>query len=208
MKLNPTPHLLLDLPSRYSVYKRVVLLALTLFVAISTLYIWLSSHLSMNTHYFSQADKIGRGLSLQYQVILTEPVAKRDFARIQTILTALVQDPQILSASVFDASGRILAQNPDYLDFVHLHQKNAALTPLTFVGELHSSEKNQQVHLGYLRLVMDAQLANANIDKMEQAFISRTLVVMLLALLSGIVLTRSFYKWRMKSLKIKTAKRL
>ncbi|MCY7296600.1 AhpA/YtjB family protein [Alteromonas sp. a30] len=208
MKLNSPPQQLLELPSRYSVFKRIALLVLTLLVVFSTLYVWLSSHASMNTHYFSQADEIGKGLTKQYQRILQMPVAKRDFDRINTILSAIVNDPQIITASVFDASGRVIAQQPQYQDFVHLHEQGSSVTPLTFMSELIHPDKADASQLGYLRLVMDAKLANNNIEKMEHAFLSRTLVIMLLALLSGIVLTRSFYKWRMKSLKIKTQKRL
>lgn len=208
MKLNSAPHLLIDLPSRYSIYKRVFLLALTLVIASGSLYVWLSSHLSMNTHYYAQATNIGQGMVRQYQQILTEHVATKNFSRVNTVLEASIQDPHIISASVYDEFGRVIAQKPQYQDFVKLHHANSPNTPLTFVREFYrNNDKGQPQKIGYLRLVMDAKMAEANIAKMEQAFLSRTLVIMFLALMVGVILTRSFYKWRMKSLKIKSVKK-
>lgn len=205
MKFNSAPQLLIELPSRYSIYKRVFLLALTLVIALTTVYVWVSSHLSMNTHYYSQANTLGEGIAKQYQHILTHHVANKDFERINTVLEAAVNDPNVIAASVFDEFGQVIAQNPQYFDFVALHRAEHTPSPLTFVQTLSINNEGKRQEIGYVRMVMKAEMADANSAKMEHAFFQRTLVITALALIIGIILTRAFYKWRMQSHNTPTA---
>lgn len=204
MKLDSASHILLELPSKYSIYKRVALLALSIFVALSCVYVWLSSHLAMNHHYHTQANQLGTGLANQYQTILSQYLKEKNTDRMQLVVNTLSNDQFVLSASVFDQYGRSVISPPNTTQFLRLHAESSSLTPLTFVSEIRDNGEL----LGYLRLVMDGKLANSHVARLEWAFLSRTLVIMLLALLTGIILTRGFYKWRMKSIKIKKSRKL
>ncbi len=199
MKLDTAYHVLLELPGRYSIYKRIALLALSIFVSISCGYVWVTSHVALNNHYHSQANQLGSGLANQYQVILQRHLKEKNTDRMQLVVNTLVNDQFVLSASVFDQFGREVIAHPQSPKFRQLYTNTSVLTPLTFVSEIREDGKI----LGYLRLVMDGKLASSYVGQLEWAFLSRTLVIMLLALLTGIILTRSFYKWRMKSVKIK-----
>jgi|GEM_PF-4287616 len=181
-------------------FKRVGLLILAIVVAIFAISVWLSSHLTLKSHYQTQSRTIGQELTRQYQTLLTEPLAQKQTERLSVMLGALVSDPHVLSASLFDRHGRKLLQQPETGDFIHfialhqtLHQADQH-APHTFVMPLEKDGKS----LGYLRVLFTQDLAKESMQQLEWAFVSRALLIMLLALLTGIILTRAFYKWRIR----------
>ena len=208
MKTGSTSHLLLDLPSRYSIYKRIALLALTLVLSIACTFVWYNTYVQLSNHSYKQANELGRGLANQYQVILSQYLHENNKERMALLINTIVNDKYVLAATIFDAEGREIISNPSDAHFLRLHSNNYELTPLTFVSEISQEGIKQENKLGYLRLVLDGSLANSHIEQLNAAYMQRVQIMMLLALLVGIILTRSFYKWRMKSMKVKKSKKL
>ncbi|UAA40078.1 hypothetical protein KIH87_06930 [Paraneptunicella aestuarii] len=204
MKITSTPHILLDLPSRYSIYKRIALLILAILLSLVCIYVWYTTYSQLNNYSNKQANELGRGLVNQYQVILSDYLLKKNHSKMQLIIDAIVNDQHVLAATIFDAEGREVISNPADKHFLRLYANHVELVPLTFVSEITSEGQK----LGYLRLILDGSLANGSIEQLNNAYLQRALVMMLLALLVGIILTRSFYLWRMKSIKMKKPRML
>lgn len=199
MKTDNLLPLIMDFSFDQATFKRVGLLVLAIVVAIFAISVWLSSHLTLRSHYQTQTRTIGIELSKQYQQLLSEPLAQQKTQQINGILSAFVSDPHVLSATVFDQHGRTLLQQPEigqYSQFVYLHQTEAN-PPHTFVLPLRKDEKL----LGYIRVLFTQELAKESMQQLEWAFVTRALLMMLLALLTGVILTRAFYKRRIRKLK-------
>lgn len=204
MKIASTPHILLDLPSRYSIYKRIALLILAILLSLVCIYVWYTTYTQLNSYSNKQANELGRGLVNQYQIILSDYLKNKDHSKMQLIIDAIVNDQHVLAATIFDAEGREVISNPADKHFLRLYANHVELVPLTFVSEItYEGHK-----LGYLRLILDGSLTNGSIEQLNNAYLQRVQVMMLLALLVGIILTRSFYKWRMKSMKLKKPRML
>lgn len=196
MKTDHFLPLLMDFKIDQPTFKRIGLLMLVIVIAIFAISVWLSSHLTLKGHYQTQSRTIGKELTRQYQTILNEPLAQNQTGRLSVILGALVSDPHVLSASLFDQYGRKLQQHPETEhthQFLALHHTQKQ-PPHTFVMPLEKDGKQ----LGYLRVLFTQDLAKDSMQQLEWAFVSRALLIMLLALLTGIILTRAFYKWRIR----------
>lgn len=182
-------------------FKRIGLLILTIVVGIFAISVWLSSHLTLTGYYQNQSRSIGQELTRQYQALLSEPLAQNNTTRLTEMLKTLVTDPHVLSASLFDEHGRKLQQQPEgdeFAHFVSLHH-NDKLPPHTFVMPL---QKNGET-LGYIRVLFTQELTKDSMAQLEWVFVSRALLIMLVASLTGIIITRAFYKRRIR----KAAKR-
>jgi membrane protein len=115
---------------------------------------------------------------------------QRDY--IDTVASVLVDEPHILALAVFDKDGRYIAPLPKINSVVELSQSQH-VTPLTYVGMITDKEGNL---LGYVNIHIDTQavLESPLTLRYQLALIAGILVF--LALLLGVYLTRAFYKSR------------
>lgn len=116
--------------------------------------------------------------------------SQRDY--IDTVASVLVDEPHILALAVFDKDGRYIAPLPKINSVVELSQSQH-VTPLTYVGMITDKEGNL---LGYVNIHIDTQavLESPLTLRYQLALIAGILVF--LALLLGVYLTRAFYKSR------------
>lgn len=121
---------------------------------------------------------------------LFSSLAQRDY--IENVAAVLVNEPHILALSVFDKDGRYIAPLPQTDSIVSMSQTQS-VTPLTYVGVI--TDNNADV-LGYVNIHVDTQtiLESPLALRYQLAFIACILVF--LALMLGIYLTRAFYKSR------------
>ena len=112
--------------------------------------------------------------------------------QIESIVDVLLQEPHILSLSVFDRQGKYIAPLPR-IDSVVTLNKNEDFTPLTYVSTIFD-ESNQVV--GYVNVHMNtlAVLESPLSLRYQLTFIA--CILMFFALTMGIYLTRLFYKSR------------
>ncbi|MFZ8198136.1 hypothetical protein [Alteromonas portus] len=121
---------------------------------------------------------------------LSSNVAQREY--IESVAAILLDEPHILALSVFDKDGRYIAPLPQIESVVAMSQSQS-VTPLTYVGVITDNSDNL---LGYVNIHMNTQavLKSPLTLRYQLAFISCILVF--LALMLGIYLTRAFYKSR------------
>ncbi len=119
-------------------------------------------------------------------------VSQRQRDYIEAVASVLVDEPHILALSVFDKDGRYIAPLPKIDSVVELSQSQH-VTPLTYVGMITDTENNL---LGYINIHIDTQavLESPLTLRFQLALIAGILVF--LALLFGVYLTRGFYKSR------------
>ena len=122
--------------------------------------------------------------------VLSGNLSQREY--IENVALILANEPHILALSVFDKDGRYIAPLPQIDSVVALSQMQR-VTPLTYVGAITDNSGNL---MGYVNIHMDTQavLKSPLTLRYQLAFIACILVF--LALLLGIYLTRAFYKSR------------
>ncbi|WP_269917348.1 hypothetical protein [Alteromonas sp. PRIM-21] len=139
---------------------------------------------------FEADQAANQGTEVGADSTLSSTLAQRNY--IESVATILVNEPHILALSVFDKDGRYIAPLPQ-IDSVVSMSQSQGVTPLTYVGVI--TDNNDNV-LGYVNIHMDTQtiLESPLALRYQLTFIACILVF--LALMLGIYLTRAFYKSR------------
>jgi len=124
------------------------------------------------------------------EATLSNTLSQREY--IESVASILVNEPHILALSVFDKDGRYIAPLPQIDSVVSLSQSQS-VTPLTYVGVISDEDDNL---LGYVNIHMNTQavLESPLTLRYQLALIASILIF--LALMLGIYLTRAFYKSR------------
>lgn len=113
-------------------------------------------------------------------------------ARIEKITAVLTQEPHIVGVSVFDKDGRYLAPLPK-IDSVVAMSQTDGLTPLTYVEPVTNENG---VLLGYVNIHMNTQAVLESPLTLRYQLTLIACILVFLALLLGIYVTRGFYKLR------------
>ncbi|GFD90191.1 hypothetical protein KUL152_24170 [Tenacibaculum sp. KUL152] len=113
-------------------------------------------------------------------------------ARIEKITAVLTQEPHIVGVSVFDKDGRYLAPLPK-IDSVVAMSQTDGLTPLTYVEPVTNEDG---VLLGYVNIHMNTQAVLESPLTLRYQLTLIACILVFLALLLGIYVTRGFYKLR------------
>ncbi|GFD74288.1 hypothetical protein KUL113_37080 [Tenacibaculum sp. KUL113] len=195
-----------DAHSLYTALKRLfhTLIVSTVFALIVVLLLlfqqYQSDWLTVQTRYS------GESIARQYAKLLQPAFIAEDLANsaslvgasqnqrdyIEAVASVLVDEPHILALAVFDKDGRYIAPLPKINSVVELSQSQR-VTPLTYIGMITDKEGNL---LGYVNIHIDTQavLESPLTLRYQLALIAGILVF--LALLLGVYLTRAFYKSR------------
>lgn len=179
----------LDIPSKYSVFKRIANLALLIIGITICLNLWLlSSEHSSNWHK-KQSNQLGSSLSALSAKLVAKAILADDTESLKLQLQSIIDDPNVHSASLYDGKGRQLADNQSASSIVAAYKLNTD-KPLVFVEPI--THKNTII--GYLRLMLIEQKVMAYHDTYQNEFYQKLTVLMLLACAAGALLARVFYK--------------
>jgi len=121
---------------------------------------------------------------------LSESLSQREY--IESVTSVLVNEPHILALSVFDKDGRYIAPLPQIDSVVSLSQAQS-VTPLTFVGVIN--DENNDL-LGYVNIHMNTKAVLESPLTLRYQLALIACILVFLALMLGIYLTRAFYKSR------------
>ncbi|WP_158967579.1 AhpA/YtjB family protein [Paraglaciecola sp. L3A3] len=177
--------------SKYSVFKRIGNLSLVLLAIIICTNLWLlNSEQAANWHK-KQANQLGQSLSNLAAHILVEAIRKNDSKKLTQQLAFIGEDPHVLSASIYDNKGTILANNKIATSVVAIYKLNSA-TPLVFVKKI----KYQDELIGYLRIMLKEEEVMKYHSEYQLQLYQQLIVLMLLAGVGGILIARVFYKFR------------
>ncbi len=182
-------------PSRYSIFKRIANLILAVVGSIACINLWLiSSEQSLNWH-SKQADQLGVSLSSLSGNILISSLLKNDLDELSQQLNFIAADPHVAGVTLFDNKGRVLSDNNATLSVVDAYKANI-ISPLVFVQNiLH----DQQV-IGYLSIILKGKKVMAYHSEYQKQLNQQVQMLMILAAIAGILITRAFYKVRYRQL--------
>jgi membrane protein len=182
-------------PSRYSIFKRIANLVLVVVGCIACINLWLiGSEQSLNWH-SKQADQLGVSLSSLSGNILISSIIENNLEKLNQQLSYIAKDPHVAGVSLFDNKGRMLADNNQALSVVNAYKSNT-ISPLVFV---QSIIHNQQT-IGYLSLILKEKQVMAYHSEYQKQLNQQLQMLMILAAIAGILITRAFYKVRYRQL--------
>ena len=182
-------------PSRYSIFKRIANLVLVVVGCIACINLWLiSSEQSLNWH-SKQANQLGVSLSSLSGKILISSLLENDSIALSQQLDYIVTDPHVAGVSLFDNKGRILADNNTALSVVATY-KSKDISPLVFVQNITYNEQT----IGFLSIVLKEKEVMAYHSEYQKQLNQQLQMLMILAAIAGILITRAFYKFRYRQL--------
>lgn len=182
-------------PSRYSIFKRIANLILAVVGCIACINLWLiSSEQSLNWH-SKQANQLGVSLSSLSGKILISSLLQNDSKALRQQLGYIVSDPHVAGVSLFDNKGRILADNNATLSVIAAY-KSKGISPLVFVQNITYNEQT----IGFLSIVLKEKEVMAYHSEYQKQLNQQLQMLMILAAIAGILITRAFYKFRYRQL--------
>jgi membrane protein len=182
-------------PSSYSIFKRIANLILAVVGCIACINLWLiSSEQSLNWH-SKQADQLGVSLSSLSGSILISSLLENDIDRLNQQLGFIAADPHVAGVTLFDDKGRVLLDNTSTLSVVDAYKINT-ISPLVFVQNI---THDQQI-IGYLSIILKEKEVMAYHSEYQKQLNQQVQMLMILAAIAGILVTRAFYKVRYRQL--------
>jgi membrane protein len=182
-------------PSRYSIFKRIANLVLAIVGCIACINLWLiSSEQSLNWH-SKQANQLGVSLSSLSGNILISSLLKNNLDQLSQQLNFIAADPHVAGVTLFDNKGRVLSDNNSTLSVVDAYKANA-ISPLVFVQNI---THNDQI-IGYLSIILKGKKVMAYHSEYQKQLNQQVQMLMILAAIAGILVTRAFYKVRYRQL--------
>lgn len=180
--------------SRYSIIKRIINLVLVIIVGLLFINLWLLGNEQADNWHHKQATQLGSSLSSLASRVLIAPLIQKDSARISSLLQYWVDDPQVLSAAVYDQNGQLVEQLGDRSDLLSRYLASQA-APLVFVDDIQSE---QQIY-GYVRLTLSAEKVMAYHSDYQRQLRQQLELLILLAACGALIATRAFYKIRYRN---------
>lgn len=111
---------------------------------------------------------------------------------IENVLKVLTSEPHIINLAVFNSDGKYIAPLPKIPSIIEL-SKSDTLTPLTFVEDIHNEDG---ILLGYVNIHMNTNVVLENPLTLRSQLLFILLILLGLALVVGVYMTRAFYKSR------------
>jgi membrane protein len=181
----------LQVPSNYSIIKRIVNLALAVVAIIICINLWLLSAEQASNWHDKQANQLGRSLSLLASQVLTSSLINKDNETISQQLDFLVNDPHVSGVALYNNKGQLLDERKSGTSVLASYRlENEA--PLVFVQNISSDGRIA----GYLRLMISEKMVMQYHSEYQKQLTQQIQVLMLLAAAGAILLTRIFYKLR------------
>ena len=185
----------LQKPSRYSIFKRIANLVLVIAMVIVSANLWLISTEQSSNWHSKQANQLGDSLSSLSAEVLVSSLLKNDSVMLRQQLNYIVSDQHVLSASLYDKKGQLLADNNTASSIVAAHRLNPD-NPLVFVQNIVYQEQI----IGYLSVMLKEQEVMKYHSEYQKQLNQQVQVLMLLALGAGMLIARAFYKFRYRQL--------
>lgn len=139
-----------------------------------------------------QTDQPGKSVSQQYAKIIAPALSNDDITEMESLIAIAMSDPAVMSVSIFDSKGKYIAPLPRGESVVTITRENPT-PPVTYLEVIQNSEGQA---LGYLNVNIDANyiLDDPLTLRQQQVFIA--MLIIALALIVGVYITRGFYKFR------------
>ncbi|MEP4889886.1 MAG: AhpA/YtjB family protein [Aliiglaciecola sp.] len=180
-------------PSNYSIFKRVANLTLLVVAAAICVNIWLlNTEQSQNWHN-NQSSQLGRSLAKFTADIIAPHLQEQQNDKILRYINLLSQDQHVAGVSVYNRLGEVVESNEQNASVLASYLIEDEF-PLVFVEEVFLEDKL----LGYVRLLLDKQQVMLYHLEYQNQIYKQLLMLMLVAGLVGLLLTRAYYKLRFR----------
>lgn len=180
--------------SAYSIYKRIATLIGLIIGVVICINLWLLNQDHAQNWHDKQANQLGRSLIRQAANVLAEPIQVQNYPQIQRVLDITLADTHVIEAVVFDNMGKPLAELAKPAPILAVHTEQSHHQPLVFIQEI----LHQQQVIGYLRLQLQQGQVMRYHDEYQIQLFEQSQVLMLLSFILGAIVTRAFYKWRIR----------
>ncbi|MBC3766891.1 AhpA/YtjB family protein [Neptunicella marina] len=180
--------------SGLSIFKRIANFAIAILLAFIIIYLWLNNVIQDQRQLEQQASQLGRTLSQQHALIIKDKLQQKDLKSIEKQLNYLESDPHIFSVALFDEKGQKILGSQNDTDMVSVFSASQDKGLLVFVQDIH--QDNQVI--GYLRVLLLREQVLAFFSQYQKEILYQALLLVILAFLMGILVTRGFYKIKYK----------
>jgi membrane protein len=181
----------MQMPSSYSIFKRIANLILAVVAIIICINLWLMNNEQAANWHKNQTNQLGRSISLLATKVLTQPLISNDSQAMSEQLEFAAADPHVTGVALYNVKGQLIDERKNGASVLARHQLEQQ-TPLVFVEEI----KYEGQILGYFRLMLSEQKVMEFHEQYQQQFFQQLQVLMLLAAAGGLLLTRAWYKFR------------
>lgn len=178
--------------SLYTAMKRLIH-TLIISVAVALVIGLVLMYQRYQTHWINvQTTPTGTSISRQYAKILQPAVSLKDRAQMEKLINVALEEPAVVSMSVFDAKGKYLAPLPK-TDSVVTMTRNLPVPPSTHVALIVD---DKGTHVGYINVHIDTEYLLFNPVDLRNQLGFIVIAVIVLSLIIGVYITRGFYKFR------------
>ena len=186
--------------SLYTVVKRLVHTLLASLVVALLVALLLMLQRYQEEWLLAQTEYAGSSAARQYAKLVSpimdtdanvDKGASRALA-LKKIATVLTQEPHVFGVAIFDERGRYIAPLPKTESIVTLSQSQE-VRPLTFVESIVNDKDNV---IGYVHIHMNTSVILEDPLALRAQLLLIGVIVLFLALVIGVYLTRGFYKFR------------
>lgn len=185
----------IQLPSGYSIFKRIANLVLVVATVVVCINLWLISSKHSTNWHNKQANQLGNSLTSFAANILTKTLIAKDPTLLTEQLSYIASDPHVDSVTIYDDRGQLLADNNASASVVATF-KLRSFSPLVFVRKI----THEQQTIGYLSVILNEQAIMAFHSEYQHQLNQQLQMLMVLAAIFGIVITRAFYKLRYRQI--------
>lgn len=187
-------------PSNYSIIKRLLNLALVIVGVIICFNVWLNHANQSRIWYQQQASQLGRSLTHLSSQLLTKALINDDKEQIQAHLNFLKQDSYVTGVALYNQKGQLIQDKDNQVSMV-ARMKMSSSQSLIFIQNIVS--ENGEI-IGYLRLILDEKKVMQFHFDYQNELLQQIEVLLLLAALVGLLLTRAFYTFRYRKYRKKS----
>lgn len=181
----------LNVHSGYKMIKRLMhTFMFVVFVSLVTYAFYLIQHTTYAWQY-KPAEHFADSLSSQYRQLMQVALADKATERVNSLLNALIADPYVVDARLFDKNGLTIA--PDKLPTTMLEY--VAREDLAILTRVVALNVNEEL-VGYLRILVNQNALSAFPQSTQQQWQKVSLLLLLAGLIVGGYVTRLFYKLR------------
>ncbi|AWL11406.1 hypothetical protein HMF8227_00911 [Saliniradius amylolyticus] len=174
--------------SPYTVYKRLFHLGLAGITLILALNVWVFGERQDAQVQQNLANQLGKTLTrLGAQIAARLEVEPESMT---AVLSATARDPHVISATLYNDKGQVMGHQGNNESLLSLQKQTPA--PLVYVQEIRLDDDIK----AYLRLLLNRSQVLQHHQKYQASKRYQTELLMALAFMLGIFLTRGFYKFR------------
>lgn len=175
----------------YSIFKRISILIIVILAVVIIVNLNLMHTQNANQWYQVESEQLGRSLAQQAAKLVAGPMANNDTELLNRAIELVDDDKFIQDAVIYNAQGVRLDKQ---LNAFNMLEKQSDQNIIVFVEDIIHESKI----IGYIKLVLDKQLITQHHQQFNQKQMQQTILVVVLASIFTLLLTRLFYKTREK----------